>query len=379
MNKAKKILFLTGTRADFGKIKSLISIIDDKPEFEVFVFVTGMHLQKEYGYTVIEIERCRFKNMRTFENHTHETTMDLTLAKTIEGLSSYCKEIGPDMIIVHGDRVETLAGAIVGSLNNILVAHIEGGELSGTVDELIRHSVTKLSHIHFVSNDEAAKRLFQLGEIKSSVYTIGSPDIDIMFSDNLPDLDTVKKYYDIGFELFAIAMFHPVTTEAKDMERYANAFATALESDSHNYIVIFPNNDLGSKFILQAYERLENNSRFRIFPSLRFEYFLALLKNSKFIIGNSSAGIREAPYYGIPIINIGTRQQNRALHADIINVNYESESIAQALKTIDSHTVVPQESGFGQGNSAELFLRYLSDQAIWEINHQKEFATLDFD
>ena len=135
----KKILFLTGTRADFSKIKSLIQILEGKSEFEVFVFVTGMHLQEMYGYTLIEIERCNFKNVFTFENHTHETTMDLTLAKTIEGLSGYCKNINPDMIVVHGDRVETLAGAIVGSLNNILVAHIEGGEISGTVDELIRH------------------------------------------------------------------------------------------------------------------------------------------------------------------------------------------------------------------------------------------------
>ena len=150
-------MFLTGTRADFGKIKSLVQILEKQPGFEVFVFVTGMHLQKEYGYTLVEIQRCGFKNIHTFENHTHETTMDLTLAKTIQGLSDYCKSIQPDLIVVHGDRVETLAGAIVGSLNNILVAHIEGGELSGTVDELIRHSVTKLSHIHFVSNDGAAK------------------------------------------------------------------------------------------------------------------------------------------------------------------------------------------------------------------------------
>src|SRR6478672_3305977 len=167
-----------------------------------------MHLQKEYGYTLLEIERCNFRNVTTFENHTHETTMDLTLAKTIQGLSAYCKEVHPDLIVVHGDRVETLAGAIVGSLNNILVAHIEGGELSGTVDELIRHSVSKLSHIHFVSNDEAAKRLLQMGEIPSSIFTIGSPDVDIMFSDNLPDLETVKKYYQIDFGKFAIVMFH---------------------------------------------------------------------------------------------------------------------------------------------------------------------------
>ena len=112
----KKIVFLTGTRADFGKIKSLITILDSNQEFEVYVFVTGMHLQKEYGYTLIEIERCHFKNVHIYQNHTHETTMDLTLAKTIEGFSSYCKEVNPNLIVVHGDRVETLAGAIVGSL-----------------------------------------------------------------------------------------------------------------------------------------------------------------------------------------------------------------------------------------------------------------------
>ncbi len=369
----KKIVFLTGTRADFGKIKSLIQILEKQQGFEVFVFVTGMHLQKEYGYTLIEIERCNFRNVHTFENHTHETTMDLTLAKTIEGLSAYVKTINPDLIVVHGDRVETLAGAIVGSLNNILVAHIEGGEISGTVDELIRHSVSKLSHIHFVSNEAAAKRLKQMGEIKASIFTIGSPDIDIMFSEELPSLETVKDYYEIPFDTYAIVMFHPVTTEAAAMQQYAEDFVAALWNDDHNYVVIYPNNDLGSQCIIEGYEKLKGNSRFRVFPSLRFEYFLSLLKNSQFIIGNSSAGIREAPYYGIPIINIGTRQQNRAVHSEIINVDYSAESIDTALKNIDGHQVKRTKADFGKGNSAQLFLESLENQDIWKINHQKQF------
>lgn len=369
----KKILFLTGTRADFGKIKSLISILEEQQGFEVYVFVTGMHLQELYGYTLIEIERCNFKNVFTFENHTHETTMDLTLAKTIEGLSAYCKTINPDMIVVHGDRVETLAGAIVGSLNNILVAHIEGGEISGTVDELIRHSVSKLSHIHFVSNKQAAKRLIQMGEIEESVFTIGSPDIDIMFSNQLPDLKKAKEYYKIDFENFAVVMFHPVTTEIKEMQEYAENFVNALLNDEHNYVVIFPNNDLGSQFILEEYQKLRNNSRFRIFPSLRFEYFLTLLKNSQFIIGNSSAGIREAPYYGIPIINIGTRQQNRAIHADIIHSDYSEKGISDALRIIDSHRIQIIDDDFGHGNSSKLFLECLKKSDIWLLNQQKQF------
>lgn len=371
----KKILFLTGTRADFGKIKALIAAVEQQANFQAFVFVTGMHMQHEYGYTLIEIERCKFKNVHTYCNHTHETTMDLTLAKTIEGLSDYCKQIKPDMIVVHGDRVETLAGAITGSLNNILVAHIEGGELSGTVDELIRHSVSKLSHVHFVSNNQAAKRLVQMGELESSVFTIGSPDVDIMFSADLPALDTAKNHYEVTFKQYAIAMFHPVTTEADEIKQYANAFADALEQDHHNYIVIYPNNDLGSRYIIDAYTRFKNNNRFKIFPSIRFEFFLVLLKNAGFIIGNSSAGIREAPYYGIPVINIGTRQQNRALHADIINTDYSSTAISQALRSIDAHKP-KKTTGFGSGNSAQLFLESITNADIWKIKHQKQFRDI---
>lgn len=372
----KKILFLTGTRADFGKIKSLIQILEDHSEFEPLIFVTGMHLLEQYGYTLLEVERCGFTNIHTFENHTHESTMDLTLARTIEGLSAYVKKCKPDMTVIHGDRVEALAGAIVGSLNNILVAHVEGGEVSGTIDELIRHSTSKMSHIHFVSNDVARKRLVQMGEINTSIFVIGSPDVDIMFSNKLPDLETAKSYYQIFFEKFAIAMFHPVTTEANDMESYAANFVTALLEDTHNYIVVFPNNDLGSQTIFKAYERLKGNPRFRIFPSLRFEYFLTLLKNAQFIIGNSSVGIREAPYYGLPIINIGTRQQNRAVHCDIINVEYNKDSISNALALIDIHQIQVAHSDFGKGNSATLFLESLLNPAIWKCNHQKQFRDI---
>ena len=372
----KKILFLTGTRADFGKIKSLLQILESHPDFEPFVFVTGMHLQQEYGYTLVEVTRCGFTNIHTFENHTHETTMDLTLAKTIEGLSAYVKECKPDMIVIHGDRVEALAGAIVGSLNNILVAHIEGGEVSGTIDELIRHSTSKMSHIHLTSNVQAKKRLIQMGELENAIFVIGSPDVDIMFSNTLPTIDEAKAYYEINFNKYAVAMFHPVTTEAKDIEHYAQEFVSSLLNDSHNYIVVFPNNDLGSKAILSAYERLKDNERFRIFPSLRFEYFLTLLKKSQFIIGNSSAGIREAPYYGLPIINIGSRQQNRSVHADIINVNYSLKEISAALALIDTHQVQKTDADFGEGNSAALFLNSLLNEDIWQLNHQKQFRDI---
>ena len=171
-------------------------------------------------------------------------------------------------------------------------------------------------------------------------------------------------------------MFHPVTTEAVQMETYAKAFVDALLNDSRNFIVVFPNNDLGSSKILNAYERLKNNSRFRVFPSLRFEYFLVLLKNSLFIIGNSSAGVREAPYYGLPIINIGSRQQNRSMQADIINVSYEVTAITDGLNRIASHEVTAPRSDFGTGKSATLFIKSLKNRDIWQLNHQKQFRDI---
>ncbi len=376
MSKNKKIVFLTGTRADFGKLKPLIQILENNSDFETHILATGMHFQEQYGYTYIEIEKCGFKNISSFQNHTAAATMDLTLAKSIEGISAVVKNLKPDMIVIHGDRVETLAGAIVGSLNNILVAHVEGGELSGTVDELIRHSVSKLSHIHFVANEEAEKRLIQMGELASSIYVIGSPDIDIMFSDVLPDLTTVKKYYEINFRTYAIAMFHPVTTEVNHIAEYTENFINALQRSARNYVIIYPNNDLGSDEIMAQIKKLKGNERFRIIPSLRFEYFLSLLKEAEFMIGNSSAGVREAPYYKVPSINIGSRQKNRSTDSQIINCDYAEPEILEAISRIESVTFQDNNNDFGQGKSAEKFLQTLNSKELWEIEHQKQFRDL---
>ncbi|MFM8917489.1 MAG: UDP-N-acetylglucosamine 2-epimerase, partial [Bacteroidota bacterium] len=248
----KKILFLTGTRADFGKLKSLIRICNATHGFDVSIFATGMHLQEQYGYTFHEIEKSGFTNIHCFANHGNGAGMDLTMAKTIEGLSEYVKVNRPDLLVVHGDRIEALAGSIVGALNNILVAHIEGGEVSGTVDELIRHAVTKMSHLHFVSNNEAATRLIQMGELPESIHVIGSPDMDVMVSTDLPSLDEVKQHYEIPFDAYGIIMFHPVTTELDRMKLASENLFEAARQSGLNFVVIYPNNDMGSEFILES-------------------------------------------------------------------------------------------------------------------------------
>lgn len=369
----KKIVFLTGTRADFGKLKPLIQIAGTCPLLEVHIFATGMHMDKKYGFTVHEIEKCGFNNIYRYINHDDGASMDITLSRTIEGFANYVRLIEPDLIVVHGDRIEALAGATVGALNNILVAHIEGGEVSGTVDELIRHSVSKLSHIHFVCNEEAKYRLIQMGELEENIHEIGSPDIDVMLSNDLPPWKEVKEYYEVGFDEFAVSMFHPVTTEFNEMDEYAKQYTQALEQSGDSFIIIYPNNDKGSDFILNKLKRLENNNCFRIFPSVRFEYFLVMLQKAKYIIGNSSAGIREAPVYGIPTVNVGNRQNGRTTDATIIHTGYNQKEILKGIAKAKTITVTKQQS-FGDGNSKNKFLQIICSETFWKVSKQKQFA-----
>lgn len=368
----KKILFLTGTRADFGKIKSLILNIQDSDKFESNVFVTGMHLIKRYGYTLNELKKANIKNIFTFINQrkNDSTSMDVILANTIIGLSGFVEENKPDLIVVHGDRVETLAGAIVGSLNNILVAHIEGGELSGTVDELIRHAVSKLSHAHFVSNNKAKKRLLKMGEQDSSVFVIGSPEVDIMLSNTLPNIFKVKKRYGIHFNNFDIFCYHSVTTDVSNLKKNIHEVVSALIQSKRKMVVIFPNNDFGTEIILNEFNRIKNNKNFILLPSMRFEYYLTLLKNSRSIIGNSSSGVREAPVYGIQTINIGNRQNNRHKSESIFDILENKKGILNALLKIKKYSPVKE---FGLGNSHTLFLKILEESSFWKIGTQKQF------
>ncbi len=371
--KKRKIVFLTGTRADFGKLKSLMYKIQNDEECELHVFVTGMHMLAKYGYTCEEVEKAKFKNIYKFINQNASDSMDHILSKTISGLSDFIREIKPDMIIVHGDRVEALAGAAVGALNNILVGHIEGGEVSGTVDELIRHAVSKLSHIHFVSNDTAKVRLAQLGERLVNIHVIGSPDVDVMNSTNLPTIDEVKRHYGFEFGEYGILIFHPVTTEQEDLRRQIHTVVSQVIASGLNYIVVYPNNDIGTDVIINEYARLKGLPQIRIYPSMRFEYFLTALKNARLIIGNSSAGVREAPHFSVPTINLGTRQHNRVKCDTVLNVPIEPDAIMQAL--YQARTMNKRASQlFGNGGSDEKFHTIVKSSTFWSVAVQKVFV-----
>jgi UDP-N-acetylglucosamine 2-epimerase (hydrolysing) len=301
--------------------------------------------------------------------------MDDILINTIRGFSPYLKKIKPDLVVIHGDRTEPLACALSALLNNFLVAHIEGGEVSGTVDEMIRHAISKISHIHLVSNLIAKKRLIQMGENKKNIFVVGSPDVDVILSKDLPKLAKVKKRYDINFENFNIGILHPVTTNLKNLQKEANIFFSSLVDSKLNYILIYPNNDLGSQIILSELLKFKKYKNLKIFPSIRFEYYLTLLKNSSFIIGNSSSGIMEAPYYGVSTINLGNRQKNRLRSKLIKNIGFSKKIILETINSVKNRKISKRKF-FGDGKSARKIEKLLSTDKIWRVKNQKTFIDI---
>lgn len=375
----KKVLFLSGTRADYGKMKPLMKAMETDEKFDIYIFVCGMHLSEKFGSTYREIVKDGYKNVYVAYGLVQSQNMSVNFGNTVGYLSGYVENIKPDMIIVHGDRMDALAGAVVGALHNIIVAHIEGGELSGTIDESIRHAVSKFAHVHFVCTDEAKKRLIQLGEQETRIFVIGSPDIDVMLDNNLPHLKSCMERYDVEYDEYGILMYHPVTTEYDSVGKNIKAVVDAVIQSNKNYIVVFPNSDLGSEIILNEYKRFNNKDNIKVFPSLRFEYFLTFLKSAKFIIGNSSAGIRESGIYGVPAVDIGTRQSGRYSVTNICNIQHVNENVEEilcAIENADNYRKVIFT--FGKGNSTEKFMEYVKSEQFWDIETQKHFVDYDF-
>jgi len=367
----KKIMFLTGTRADFGHQKPLIDKCIDEG-YEVFIFITGMHLDSKYGLTVSEINECNYDNIYGWVNFSDGDSMDIMLAKTILGFSNYIKRIEPDLILIFADRFEALAGAIVGSLNNILTVHVQAGDTSGTIDDSMRHAISKICHAHFVANSDSRKRLVKMGEVEENISEIGTPGIDALFFKELPSLEYSKKKYDITFDRYSILIFHPVTTEVDDLDKQIDCVVDSILESGLNYIVICPNNDLGSNKIFEKYKDISNRDNIKIFTSIDHFDFLTLLRNAHFIIGNSSCGIIEAPCYGVHTINIGSRQKDRTPITKVMNCKYNKEDILKCIEDTDYFDSTP-DFYWGDGHSSDKFIEILSRDSFWKIGKQKKF------
>lgn len=369
--KEKKILFITGTRADFGKIEPLAKAAK-KIGFNVGFFITGMHMMRRYGETRIEVKKFAKEGVFEFFNQREGDSLDYILSKTILGLSDYLQENHQDLVVIHGDRIETLAASVVCGIRNLRSCHIEGGELSGTIDESIRHCSTKFCTAHFVSNKEAEKRVLLLGESPDRIFNIGSPELDMHAVDSGVEIEEVKKRYEIYFQDYGIVIFHPVTTEIDSIKKQAKSLFDALNLSDRNYVVISPNNDPGSGEIFSIIEQLPKQ-RFKIIPSMRFSHFSELMKNASIMIGNSSAGVREAPFLGLASINIGTRQNKRVSENQICNCN--AESINELIELVNKNWGVKnrQSEFFGTGDASIRFLKVIENKSFWELPIQKSY------
>jgi UDP-N-acetylglucosamine 2-epimerase (hydrolysing) len=222
-----------------------------------------------------------------------------------------------------------------------------------------------------VSNADAKRRLVQLGELTESVFMIGSPNVDIMLSVDLPAIAEVREYYEIPFDEYGVLVYHPVTTELDAAEKNSRAVVDAVVASDLDYVVIYPNNDSGSQTILRTLRELDGNPRFVLLPSMRFEYYLTMLKHAQIIVGNSSSGIHEAPVYGVPTVNVGTRQSNRFSHSSIVNVVEDRQSILEAILRRPAHCEATTH--FGVGDSATRFMQHLVSEHLWQTPCQKQF------
>lgn len=366
-----KLLFISGTRADFGKIKGLMEVL---PELDVDfrVFVTGMHMLPMYGETWREFQKQGFPFHNYVSFSESETNYSAIFAKTVAGISDYLSVFRPDAIVVHGDRLEALAGAIVGVLSNIRVLHIEGGEVSGTVDESMRHAISKLAHGHLVSNEQARHRLLQMGEEDTRVAIIGSPELDAFSKDHLPTLDEVKQHYEIPFNSYALLVMHPVVTDPRDFGEVVNDILSELLKRQINTVAISPNNDQGSDRIRAAYTQLQDCGGFILIPSVRFESYITLLRHAQFIVGNSSSGVREAHFLGTPAVDVGDRQNGRVSSEMVIDASYKAESIGRAIDLALATSRTPQNI-FGDGQSASKFRELLKTSFLDKLSLQKRF------
>jgi UDP-N-acetylglucosamine 2-epimerase (hydrolysing) len=371
----RHLLFLTGTRADFGKLEPLAAAARESG-FRVTFFVTGMHMLDLYGLTKLEVHRMPGVGVHEFLNQRPGDPQDIILAKTVIGFSDYVTEHKPDLIVIHGDRIEALAGALVAATNYIPSAHIEGGEVSGTIDEVFRHCNTKLCTHHFVSSASAARRVTALGELPSSVHVIGSPELDFHASFSGVTLDDVRARYGIGFNDYGIAVFHPVTSEQASMGAQAKMLFSALTASQRSFVVIAPNNDPGSEAIFDVLKELPSD-RFRLIPSMRFAHFSELMKNAACLVGNSSAGVREAPFLGIPSLDVGTRQTNRAQAESVTACDAFDTSTIQQFLAQEWGRRHARHTGFGEGRAADRFAAIISQPEFWTHGLQKAFHEPD--
>jgi UDP-hydrolysing UDP-N-acetyl-D-glucosamine 2-epimerase len=363
----RKIMVVVTARASYSRFKTALKAMRDHPDIELYLEVTASALLDRYGATDkfiskdgFDINNCIYTVLEG-ENH---TSMAKTTGIGIIELSTIMDNTKPDMVVTIADRYETMATAISAAYMGIPLVHIQGGEVTGNIDEKVRHSITKLADIHLVSNEDAAERVKKLGENKETIFITGCPSIDIaaeIANQGTENFNIYDKYAGSGNSLdlsdgYIIAMQHPVTTETKDSGDQVLETLHAVHDIGLPILWFWPNVDAGSDWTSKAIrtfrEEVEPNN-IQFFKNIDGADFLKLLNNSICIIGNSSVAIREASYLGVPAVNIGTRQNGRLRGNNVIDVDYDRKDIIQAIRKIIEGNQVSSSRIYGNGNAGK--------------------------
>lgn len=333
--KKKKILYISGTRADYGLMKSVLKNINDHPFLELEVAVSGMHLMKEFGYTINEIKKDGYKIfvIDAIYEGDDKAFMSYFIGEFIQKLTMKVLEIRPDFIMLLGDRGEMLAGAVVGSYLSIPVIHLHGGEITSTVDDISRHTITKLSHIHFPATEKSAERIIKMGEELWRVNVVGAPALDTILNREFLSKEEVCKKLNIRFDKpILLVIQHSVSNEIKDTEKQIIETMEAIRNLEEQTIIIYPCADAGGRKIIKVIEKYRDYPFIKIYKSFNYNFYLSLMKNIDVLIGNSSSGIIEAPSFSLPTVNIGVRQEGRERASNVINVGHDKVEIINAIK-----------------------------------------------
>lgn len=331
----RRIVYLTGTRADFGLMESTLKEIHASPKLSLSIAVTGMHLSTRYGETIVDVKRSGLPICATLELPSLKETgggMALAISHEIAGLVSVLENEKPDMILLLGDRGEMLAGAIVAIHLSIPIVHIHGGELSGTVDESVRHAISKFAHYHFTATTASRERLIRMGEVAENIFVTGAPGLDSLLDVETPSREFFCEKFKLDFsQPLALVIFHPVVQRGYDNQGDAENIMEALVDNlKFNALVLLPNADSGGAAIRHVMEMYENKGC-RVINHLSRKEFLAAMRIADILIGNSSTGIIEAASLGIPVVNVGDRQNRRERNANVVDVSVSTESIQEGI------------------------------------------------
>jgi len=358
-----KILAFSSIRSDYDLLSPLYKLLQNDPEIDFKILVSGAHLSPQYGYSVKEIEKDGFEillKIETLLNSDSKISRIKSASFLLQNSLETIAKFNPDLMIYAGDREDVLIYAMIGGYLNIPTIHFFGGDhvKDGYIDNPIRHATSKLSTVHFVTLEEHKKRLIRIGESPDRIFVIGNIALDRFKNFNYMSIKGIKDYFNIedGFDEFALMIFHPITEEKENVDKYFINILENLKQKNINTFISYPNVDPGNQKLIDVINKYTGDKNFIFYKNLNRQIFLSIYKNAKFIIGNSSSGICEAASFKIPAINVGLRQVGRYASKNVLFCNNDYKEIGKAIDKACSQEFLKSlenlKNPYGDGNSA---------------------------